>query len=70
MSSRESDALLKEIYKKYKNSWEQTRLTASAFGGSEGIEFPWDDEKSEETLTTQEDIQLAYNRYVQSLEKK
>jgi hypothetical protein len=70
MSTQETDALQIQIYKKYKTTWEQARLTASAFGG-EGINFPWDEENEEidnvpESSTTQEDLQEAYKRYLQT----
>lgn len=74
MSQRESDALVNQIYSKYKTSWEQTRIIASSFGGGEGIKFPWDDEKDELEETnnapmTPEEIQAVYNRYLESTKK-
>lgn len=66
MSPEETDSLITHIFDNYKNSWDQTRMIATAFCGEE-ITFPWDDVKKE--ITTQEDLQKSYQDYLNSINK-
>jgi hypothetical protein len=74
MTSIENDAIISQIFKRYQTSWEQSRLVASAFGGS-GIEFPWDNDNDilepvKKELPTPQELKETQERYLKYIESK
>jgi hypothetical protein len=68
MSNAELDALILQINNSYRDSWEQARLVASAFGGGEGLVFPWDNDNTKHKYT-QAEFEESYNQFFQHIEK-